>query len=244
VLQRVVTGPTGTWTPATGAVDMRIGVDWMFYGALTLDVPCPTCQVDASGDGRCVGGARDGARCTVEAESALGNTSFACPPNDSALLSAVPLALDLTTGTRSVAPATRCLETAGACHCPEQRLPNDCSDGVCVVAADGEGICAAGPVDGQCIFESFRPCIDDGDCLAPGDACGIRPRECASAADADGATGPVARTGRADPVRPELVSASCIPASASTLQNQALGLPGPLGLRLPAELCADDRCEP
>jgi hypothetical protein len=243
VLQRLTREVTGTYHPAAGGLDAHLGLDWVFYGAIALEQPCPVCRQDANGGHRCVGGERDGAFCTVHARAVLGDTSFDCPPKASVRVSNVAFDLDLATLFRSLDATALCASGAPGCLCPAQRARNDCLDGVCRIGDDGEGRCPAGPIDRQCAREPYRPCATDGECPTPGDTCVDKIRECLG--NADSATiGPLVRRGTTDPARPVLAAVTCIPASQSSLQNQALGLPGPLALRLPATFCTAEPCAP
>ncbi len=247
VVDRVAEPVTGSFTPAAGELDTRLRVEWVFHLAIALERPCPVCSGGELGAaGACVGGPRDGATCRVHATNAfLGNTSFDCPPNPSLQLSNVPMALDLTTGTRRLDATENCTgdSVSGRCYCPGQVAPNDCTTGQCDPGPDGDGVCVGGPTDRLCVREPFRPCAEDSDCPAPGDVCGTRPRECSGMTDADGSIiAPLEASGSASPSTPVLVGLFCVPLSSAAVQNQALGMPGPTRLRIPASLCAGEGC--
>ena len=247
VVDRLAEPITGSFTPATGELDTRLRVEWIFHQAIALERPCPVCSGGALGAaGTCVGGPRDGASCTVHATNALlGNTSFDCPPPPSLQLSNVPMALDLTTGTRRLEATEICTgdSASGRCYCAGQVAPNDCTTGRCDPGSDSDGVCAGGPTDRLCVREPFRPCAEDSHCPAPGDVCSTRVRECSGVTDGDGTiAAPLEASGTASPSTPVLVGLFCVPLSSAAVQNQALGMPGPTRLRVPAILCTGERC--
>lgn len=247
VVDRIVGDVTGTFTPATGELDTDFRVEWLFHIAFALERPCPICSGAAAGNvGTCVGGNRDGKSCVVHATNPLlGNTSFDCPPEAELRLSGVPIDLDLTTGRRSLAPIHECLSdpASPACYCADQPQTNGCLNGQCRPSESGDFVCSQGPIDGVCERETFRPCFVDADCPAAGDRCGTRVRECSGATETtSGVPEPIVHTGIPHPTSAVLVGVFCIPASSSPIQNQALGLPGPGRLRIPASACVGESC--
>jgi hypothetical protein len=93
-----------------------------------------------------------------------------------------------------------------------------------------EGICASGPFDLYCTIETFRGCLTNADCPAPGDTCFTgRFRPCFTT---DGNIGEDVQVGGvADP--PVLGSANlvlgaffCVPPSSSGFHSAVLGAPG------------------
>lgn len=242
-----VSGPvTGTLSPELGAGASNLPIIASIYTGPSVDRPCPTCSGATLGaTGTCSGGDRDGMPCTVDGTTAtFGNVSFDCPAANSANISNFDVPLDLTTGTREIAANATCTGAGGgSCWCEGQQAPNACRDGVCTVDADGEGSCAAGPIDLTCSVERFRSCTTNADCPTSGDSCETHTRECLGATDASGApTAPISRTGTPSQATPTLVSAFCLGTTSSPAINNAAGYPGPAALRLPTVICISDTC--
>lgn len=242
----IVTLGPGTWTPATGDLDLPMFQRWTFYASIDVGVPCPRCTGAALGAaGVCTGGIHDGESCLVDGTDPLfGNTSYDCPPAPIAELGSFDLRMPFTTGTSRLEPVETCTSppfTGLPCYCPGQTIANFCEDWACADGPDGEATCSDGPLDGLCARERFRGCFNDADCPADGDRCAFAPRECPAAGDrAIGNTEPLTRVGGADPAAPLLVAAFCVPASTDASPNQGLGLPGPAAIRLPVRLETGD----
>jgi hypothetical protein len=124
------------------------------------------------------------------------------------------------------------------------RLPNNCTDGVCIpetsdrgtcsngagdidtycdnlVLANGKGVLACG-VDADCdTYESGSPDPDDWVC--PDDDCGL----CGTANFRSCFNDPIAISGTPDPENPILAGAFCLPPSSNGAVNSATGSPGP-----------------
>ncbi len=138
----------------------------------------------------------------------------------------------------SACPSGACATvSSGSTH------PNQCDDFVCTPDTPpdddsiDEGICAAGPFDLYCTIETFRGCLTNADCTAPGDTCFTgRFRPCFTT---DGNIGEDVQVGGvAEP--PVLGSAnlvlgalSCIPPGGSGFNNAILGAPGLVRATLP-----------
>lgn len=247
VINRVAGPVTGTIAPELGAGDSNFPLELTFVSGLEVDRPCPTCSGEGlDTPGVCDGGPRDGQACTVHGEGVLGRTSFDCPPNPGANLGATVAAFNLTTGTRSLEATETCAGVGPAdraCYCPDQTQPNACTDGVCTVSADGQGLCAAGPVDSECEIDFFRGCTADADCPRAGDRCIERTRECLGPATAEeGATGPLTRVGTPSTSLPLQVGVFCLNATSSSAVNTTIGVPGPGAIRLPTSICIFPEC--
>lgn len=246
-----VNGPvTGAVQPEVGSGTSNIAIIFTTFVGISEDTPCPVCSGATLGAaGTCTGGPRDGQACTTDGITPFfGNTSFDCPPEPAADIGASTLPLNLTTGSRELAASSTCtgsVATGDPCYCPDQLQPNQCSDDVCTVDADGEGNCAAGPTDALCAIETFRACDSDDDCPADGDSCTTKTRGCLGATDAEGTlTGPLVRTGAPSREHPLQVATFCINATRSGAVNTAAGLPGPGALRLPTTTCVFPSCPP
>ncbi|MCC6849403.1 MAG: hypothetical protein IT294_12960 [Deltaproteobacteria bacterium] len=244
-----VNGPvTGTVSPELGQGASDIAIIFTSFVGISETQPCPTCSGATVGAaGACQGGDRDGQPCTTDGTTPFfGNTSFDCPPSASADIGSSTLPLNLTTGTRELAPAASCVGAAARgepCYCANQLQPNQCQDGVCGVAADGEGACETGPTDSLCALETFRSCTTNADCPADGDSCSTRPRGCLGPTDAGGAPdGPVVRAGTPSQTRPIQVGTFCIGETRSGAVNAAAGLPGPGSIVLPTRTCIATSC--
>jgi hypothetical protein len=242
-----VDGPvTGTIHPEVGDGTSNIAIVFTNFTGLSEDRPCPTCSGASLGaSGTCQGGARDGAPCaTHEIGTIFGNTSFDCPPNPSADIGSSNLQLNLTTGTRELAPSTTCAGPAGGtCYCAGQLQPNQCTDQVCTVDAGGQGTCNGGPVDTLCAVESFRSCTTNAECPAAGDSCVSQNRSCIGPTDASGmVNGSIIRTGQPSQTVPLQVATFCIDETRSAAVNTTAGFPGPGGLLLPTAACIKTSC--
>lgn len=242
-----IAGPvTGTVSPELGSGSSNLPIIAAIFSGTTVARPCPTCSGATLGStGTCSGGDRDGMPCTVHGTTTtFGNVSYDCPAPASRSIAKLPVPLDLTTGTREVQPTATCTgASGGTCWCEGQEKPNACVDGVCTVGADGEGTCAAGPVDQVCARESFRSCGSNADCPATGDSCVSRTRDCLGATDASGRpSAAISRTGTASPATPLQVSAFCLGGTSSPAINTAAGFPGPGALRMPTVVCIAETC--
>ncbi len=125
----------------------------------------------------------------------------------------------------------------GVCGRPgAATAPNPCDDGVCSPnGADtdscDEGQCAAGPFDNLCAIETFRGCISNADCPAPGDTCtGGKFRDCYT--DNGGIGDDVQSCGSPGTVCGEVASdtvvssLTCVPPTSAGAINIGAGLPG------------------
>lgn len=111
--------------------------------------------------------------------------------------------------------------------------PNYCVDGTCSATRGSGGVCEAGPLDNQCTIQSFRACITDADCPAPGDTCATVPRPCfLDQFELQGAPDPL----EGDASEPTLVGAFCAGSSGSAAVDVAGGFPGPISYVWPAKL--------
>jgi hypothetical protein len=250
VTNRVNGTITGTANPDAGSGESQVRLVSTVFTNGVIDRPCPTCSGASFGaTGTCTGGPKQGAACTVHGVSPLfGNTSFDCGPGKPTDGSGnLDIQLNPTTGTSTLQPTNTCLAVGFAgkpCYCPMQPKPNDCTDGICTVDANGEGTCQAGPQDSYCTIDTFRGCLTNAECPKAGDSCGApRLRKCSGATQAEtggiATVAPLSRTGVANKNNPTLVSTFCIPVTASSAVNTAAGLPGPGALRLPSRACFD-----
>ena len=244
-----VNGPVdGAVQPELGSGTSNIAIIFTSYVGLSEDQPCPTCSGTTIGAaGTCSGGPQDGQACSTDGTTPFfGNTSFDCPPNESANIGASTLPLNLTTGTREIAASATCIGSVAngdPCYCENQVQPNQCADGVCTVDAKGEGTCGAGPIDPLCAIEAFRSCTTNADCPATGDSCTTKTRGCLGATDANGVlTSPLSRTGTPSAATPLQVATFCINDTRSGAVNTAAGLPGPGALLLPSTTCVKPTC--
>jgi hypothetical protein len=243
---------TGTANPDTGAGSSQVSLISSVFTGLLIDRPCPVCSGTSFGStGTCSDGPRAGQPCTVDGTSQFfGNTSFDCPPNPGANIGNLTIALNPTTGTSelTVSDSTACDTfpfTGRPCFCQGQDQFNACTDAVCTADANGVGTCEAGPPSGFCQpGEPFRSCNTNADCTGS-DTCVFELRKCQGASQATPTldiTGPIRRTGTANPNSPVLVSTFCIAAVSAPAVNAAAGLPGPGALRLPSKTCYDASC--
>ncbi len=250
---------TGTANIETGAFASALNLTSRVYNALELAVPCPVCSGDATVNdgnaaGTCSGGPRQGQACDGNGRSpkfqSFGTTSFDCPPNPGALITALSFSLDGSSGTETMtltAGSPGCSAAAGKkCFCPsdsQATAPNACIDDTSVAgdgtlcAADSptQGHCPEGPVDTVCTIESFRGCLGDSDCPASGDSCGSAPRLCYL--DNGVVGGSVSAFGMADPptngeADPTFAALFCV-GKTNAAVNAAAGLPGLGRIELP-----------
>jgi hypothetical protein len=164
-------------------------------------------------------------------------------------------ALDCFCGICALAPTTACntdAECGGSGPCTsggmapgEPRLPNACTDGVCVptdLTDRGECSNGSGDIETFCsglLFSNGKgviSCIDNGDCesletglgnednwVCPGDNCGT----CTVAQFRSCFVDPIEISGTPDPERPILAGTFCLPPSSNGSINSATGTPGP-----------------
>lgn len=244
-----IDGPvTGNVLPERGEGTSNIAVIFASYIGLAEDQPCPVCTGETVGAaGTCQGGPRDGQACTTDGTTPFfGNTSFDCPPNESANIGASTLPLNLTTGTRELALSATCIGSGAngdPCYCTNQLQPNQCQNGVCHVDAKGEGTCEEGPIDSLCAIETFRACTTNANCPATGDSCATKTRGCLGATDGNGVLiSSLSRTGTPSLATPLQVATFCINDTRSGAVNTAAGLPGPGSLLLPTTTCVKPSC--
>ena len=247
VVNRVAGPVTGTLSPELGSGDSNFPLELAFHTGLEVERPCPTCDGEGlDTPGICNGGPRDGLACVVHGVGVLGQTSFDCPPDPIANIGTTVAPFNLTTGTRALEATTTCTGAGPAdraCYCEGQEQPNACLDGICTVGADGQGTCAAGPVDKLCDIDFFRGCLTNEDCPAEGDSCIDKPRECLGPANAeDGATGPLTRVGTPSTSLPLQVGVFCVNAPRTSAVNTTIGVPGPGAIRLPTTICIFPEC--
>jgi hypothetical protein len=133
---------------------------------------------------------------------------------------------------------------AGGALAGVARLPNNCSDGVCVPETSDRGTCSngAGDVDSYCeglLFANGKgvlSCGTDGDCetyetgsadpddwVCPGDEC----LGCSVSAFRSCFNDPISISGTPDPANPILAGTFCLPPSTNGAVNSATGSPGP-----------------
>ena len=153
------------------------------------------------------------------------------------------------TGDTSVAcnSDAECAEVGGTCSSNgggANRWPNACADGVCT-----DGLCAAGPVDRFCDGalrangNGYLACGNDADCDAlatecPNGDCGA----CTMANNRSCFNDPITVTGDTSQNGGDVVTAFCVPPSASAAVNSASGTPGPSRIKVSMEfegLCQD-----
>lgn len=223
------------------------------------DEPCPTCEGDgATNDGTaggtCNGGARNGQACDVNGVSPIpsfGSTSLDCPPASFVSALSIPLAGSSGTESREIdASSPACTGAIGKkCFCPaagtQPTQPNACLDDTSI---DGDqSLCApiGGSNQGECPAladtvcsptETFRGCLNNNECPAPGDTCVAVKRPCYL--DNGIVGGEVTAIGEADPPtngvsNPTFASLFCIPPVAQASINAAGGLPGLGRIELP-----------
>lgn len=240
IVNRLRTGVGGSVDPKTGCGDLQIYLTSTIYTAANVALPCPVCNGDATPndgkrDGRCQGGATDGAPCDAHSASPLfGATSNDCAP--AAGSNAGELTIDLaplTTGEAAFDAKLTCKmmpgKDAAHCFCPAQVQANACSDGRC----PGSGLCSDGPVDGACSKAPYRGCRlgsgrADCDDLVPGSGeCRLLQRPCFGER--------ITARGQCDPEHPTYVAVFCTPQTRAQALNVTSGLPGPSRIVLPLE---------
>jgi hypothetical protein len=239
---------TGTANLETGAIDATIALHSHVY-LTDLEKVCPRCLA-----GRCDGGARAGAKCTVDGTvfvsgSTAADKTFAvskdCPPADDARAGTLEITLPLTT-------AASTLETqAGAkaqTPCVGQPRPDTCGDGECSAGA------CAGPQ--TCQRVGTDPSTGEPVCIdAKGGVseycCSNDPSRSCQPTRAGNPIGVVERIGHAEgpldanampygagdyPKRSDVVMAAtfCEGATGTATIDAITGLPGPGAMLLPA----------
>ncbi len=244
--------------PPSGYFDCGIGCAALHLPLLSrvflvgdLGSPCPPCVGDPAPNdgikgGTCSGGTTPGAACDVGGTVAsfdaagpdFGHTSLDCLPTGSSV-GELDVDLDpLTTATSTLTASETCVDAghpAGSCHCPGQRAPHPCLDGVCPAS----GVCEAGPIDGVCDGQSFRHCrsgtgTEDCEDVFPGaGSCVDQPRPCFGSI--------IERSGTCGVPEATMVSTFCLPPTRSAAVNVTMGLPGPAALALPIHLSAAPR---
>ncbi len=252
VVAQVDDGASGAFDAETGDTAASLGVVARVSAGPELSRPCPVCvddlfPSDGQPDGTCIGGARDGDKCDVNASSfSFGETSLDCVPKPANLVATLPLAWDLTTGTsvRTLSAASPNCTDFGAtnqkCFCGaatgSATRPNACFDDTstpfidesqCLAFGD-DGFCPA-LLDQSCASEPFRGCLDQTDCPAPGDFCVTRNRPCYPDNGVIG--GSVSATGFPSPffddfAFPGLAGLFCVGPTSSAALNVSAGLPG------------------
>ena len=252
---------TGTTNVESGAFATTINLTSRVFNGIETALPCPVCDGDATlNDGQkggtCSGGPKNGQPCDGNGRSpvpSFGTTSFDCPPNPGAAITALSIALAGSSGTEqstlSAASPNCSAAPSKKCFCPadgQVTQPNACIDDTGIggdgtlCAADGagsnEGHCTEGPIDQNCAIESFRGCLGNGDCPAAGDSCVSGPRACYLDNGAVG--GAVRAVGKADPpdaggvAHPTFAALFCV-GKTNAAVNAAAGLPGLGRIELP-----------
>jgi hypothetical protein len=226
--------------PKLGCAQLELHLSSAVFTGDEVDRPCPTCVGDATAndgrrDGRCKGGAADGAPCDAQGSTTyFGSVSNDCLPRSTKAVGELAIDLaPLTTGDVALRARLTCTATKGKdaarCFCPAQMQANACIGGRC--GADGR--CADGPIDGNCSAAPYRGCAPGSgrkECedLVPGTGeCLTSFRPCFGGAI------PVA--GRCDADQPTYAAVFCVPATGATALNSVAGLPGPARLVLPLE---------
>ncbi len=266
VVNQIEGSATGTTNIETGAFASTINLRSRIHTLTNADVPCPRCDGDGVPNdgvagGTCVGGTRNGQACDVNGTSPIpsfGKTSLDCPP--AGPISALSIALDGSSGIETQtlsASSPTCNGTIGGnkkCFCPaagsQPTQPSSCIEDTSTL--EDESICAPispGSNKGQCPIsdgradrvcfplETFRGCLGNSDCPAPGDTCAVLSRPCyldngviGGSVTAKGVTDPSDGNGIAHPTFAALF---CVPPTASPAANAANGLPGLGRLELP-----------
>jgi hypothetical protein len=242
---------SGTANIETGTFASSINLSSRVFNGIETALPCPACIGDATVNdgtkgGTCSGGPKNGAACDGNGRSTIpsfGTTSFDCPPNTGALITTLSIGLNGSSGTETrtlSASDPACSGAAGKkCFCPadsQETRPNSCIDDttqagdgtLCAADSATEGHCTEGPVDQNCAIETFRGCLNNGDCPASGDNCVSGPRSCYLDNGAVG--GSVIAVGMADPpsngqANPTLAALFCV-GKTNAAVNAAAGLPG------------------
>jgi hypothetical protein len=247
-IDEVASMGTGSFDPATGAIELPLTLHWNFYEGVDVGFQCPRCSGAAIGDtGTCRAGLNDGAACTVHAtDVTFGNTSYDCPPEPGADAGALDIPMMLTSGISTLTADQVCTGppfTGHPCYCEGQVAANVCDQGRCLDESDGDSECDIGPDDGSCAIETFLGCRSDSECRAAGDHCVFRRRECLGVATADlGIVAPLVRRGRVDGTSALLVAAFCVQPATTALGNAALGLPAAASMRLPVRVTQTTMC--
>ncbi len=253
---------SGTSNLDTGQFATTINLTSRVYNAIELAVPCPVCVGDATVNdgtqgGTCSDGPRKNLACDGNGRSAkfqsFGTTSFDCPPNNGALITALSIALDGSSGTETLtltSGSPNCVSVSAAgkkCFCPnesQETRPSACIDDtstpenglLCAPDSPTQGHCADGPVDPHCTIESFRGCLQDSDCPAAGDNCIASQRLCYL--DNGVVGGSVSAFGMADipdangEADPTFAALFCVGRTNAAV-NAAAGLPGLGRIELP-----------
>ncbi len=263
VVNQVRGSVTGTANVESGAFATSLNLLSKVYNQVDASTPCPQCNGtdtanDGKADGTCSAGARQGQKCDVNGVSpvtSFGSTSLDCPPVG--LLTGLNIALSGSSGTETKtldASSPNCQAVPSKkCLCPPAgsvpNQPNACLDDSstpgtvegCVPLSSGsnKGQCEFNPgTDQFCSpFETFRGCLQNTDCPAPGDTCVSTNRPCFLDNGVIG--GSVTAVGHADPPdangvsNPTFASLFCIPPVASVSINTAAGLPGLGRIELP-----------
>jgi hypothetical protein len=252
---------TGTTNLESGAFATTLNLTARVFNGIETALPCPVCNGDATVNdgvkgGTCSGGPKNGQPCDGNGRSPIpsfGTTSFDCPPNPGALITALSIALDGSSGVE-----TRTLDAASPvcsgvptkkCFCAAEgqvTQPNACIDdsstpenGTNCSADSGstnEGHCIEGPIDTHCAIETFRGCLLPADCPASGDSCISEARPCYLDNGAVGGT--VNAVGKADPpdangvANPTFAALFCV-GKTNAAVNAAAGLPGLGRIELP-----------
>ncbi len=254
---------SGTANAETGAFTGTINLTSRVHSGIETTRPCPTCDGDGAVNdgtkgGTCSGGPKAGQPCDVNGVSPIpsfGSTSLDCPP--SGLISALTITLAGSSGTETrtlSASSPNCTgfgATSKKCFCPaagtEPTKPNACLDDSSTTGVD-EALCAriGSSNEGQCATiadlacsptETFRGCLNDGECPVSGDTCVAVNRPCFLDSGVIG--GSVSAVGMADPVdangraEPTFAALFCIPPVAQAAINLAGGLPGLGRIELP-----------
>jgi hypothetical protein len=262
VVNQIREAVTGTANIESGAFQSTLKLSAKVYNQTESGDPCPKCQNDPTANdgkaqGTCLGGVRNGQACDVNGVSpvpSFGSTSLDCPPAGIISSLSIDLGGSSNVETRTLdAGSPNCLGAQGKkCFCPaagtEPTKPNACFDeaetpdvdeSICapVSAGSRKGICGL-PQEQYCgPLETFRGCLSNTDCTAPGDTCGIVSRPCFL--DNGVVGGSVTAQGKADPPdntgtsNPTFAALFCIPPVAQSAINTAGGLPGLGRIELP-----------
>ncbi len=250
---------SGTANVESGTFASTLNLSSRVFNGIETALPCPVCVGDGTVNdgnkaGTCSGGPKNGQTCDGNGRSpvpSFGTTSFDCPPNTGALITTLSIALDGSTGTETMtlsANSPGCSDAAGKkCFCPsdgQSTRPSACIDTtdfpgdgtLCAADSQTEGHCPEGPVDQQCVIETFRGCLVNLDCPAPGDSCGSGPRLCyldngavGGSVIAIGMTDPPDANGEADP---RFAALFCV-GKTNAAVNASAGLPGLGRIQLP-----------
>jgi hypothetical protein len=250
---------TGTANLDTGQFATSLTLSSRVFNAIETALPCPACVGDATVNdgmkgGTCSGGSKNGQMCDGNGRSAVpsfGTTSLDCPPNPGAVITTLSIALDGSSGTETLtltATSPPCSGFAGRkCFCAadgQTTRPNACIDAtdmagdgtLCAMDSPTTGHCTEGPTDRNCAIETFRGCLNNSECPAPGDTCTAGPRVCyldnglvGGSVSAFGMADPPDANGAADPTFAALF---CV-GKTNAAVNAAAGLPGLGRIELP-----------